>query len=349
MPTPPDAVFFDANTVISMGKNPNSIVRTRVADLVDSGIIRVVTTDLTKMEVAKRQVANDFPLLAELGRPYVRDLVHEALGVEIPALTKDDIRKSLHARQMKIVEQLFANWKAVELSIDDVSPMEVMTDYAMSAGVFSGEGKKDQFPDAFILARLRKFTVDGQPLFVVSNDSDFAKACDNEEQLTHLKSVEELFKALNLQIQPPALEEHLYKLNADIVGKLNDEIANFGLIVADVEDGEILSASVVGAEIESITAFTSKDQDEVLIFGRAAMLVEIQFEHPDWDGAYYDSEDKVLIPRGMVSGEAKIEIDADLSMTLQMEEGVPIGVMVLSLLNDRFAYVEILQGENIWE
>ena len=50
----PTARFLDANVVIRVGKPPGAPLMPRVADLVEAGLVRVVTTDLTKAEVAKK-------------------------------------------------------------------------------------------------------------------------------------------------------------------------------------------------------------------------------------------------------------------------------------------------------
>jgi hypothetical protein len=41
---------------------------------VDAGYVRVVTTDLTKIEIAKKHAANDFEVMRSVTRKRVRDL-----------------------------------------------------------------------------------------------------------------------------------------------------------------------------------------------------------------------------------------------------------------------------------
>lgn len=64
----PRRVFLDANVVIRAGKPPGGPLIPRVADLVDAGYIKVVTTDLTKIEIAKNHGANDFEVIGDLTR-----------------------------------------------------------------------------------------------------------------------------------------------------------------------------------------------------------------------------------------------------------------------------------------
>ena len=49
--TRPRKIFTDANVVIRAGKPPGGPLISRVANLVDAGMIKVVTTDLTMTRV----------------------------------------------------------------------------------------------------------------------------------------------------------------------------------------------------------------------------------------------------------------------------------------------------------
>lgn len=55
----PRQVFLDANIVIQTGKPPGGPTIKRLIDLVDVGIIAVVTTDLTVTEVVKKHTETD--------------------------------------------------------------------------------------------------------------------------------------------------------------------------------------------------------------------------------------------------------------------------------------------------
>jgi hypothetical protein len=50
----PRNVSLDANVVIRAGKPPGEPLIPRIADLANAGYVKVVTTDLTKIEIAKK-------------------------------------------------------------------------------------------------------------------------------------------------------------------------------------------------------------------------------------------------------------------------------------------------------
>jgi hypothetical protein len=53
----PLKVFLDANVIIRAGKPPGGPLMSRVEDLVKGSFITLLTTDLTKIEVAKKHAA----------------------------------------------------------------------------------------------------------------------------------------------------------------------------------------------------------------------------------------------------------------------------------------------------
>jgi hypothetical protein len=93
MATRPRRIFLDANVVIRAGRPPGTPLIPRITDLVDAGYVKVVTTDLTKMEIAKKHAGNDFDLMGDLTKRRIRDLADEILGVKLPALSRADLHR----------------------------------------------------------------------------------------------------------------------------------------------------------------------------------------------------------------------------------------------------------------
>ena len=91
-------VFLDANIVIRAGKPPGKPVMDSIADLVKSGFIKVFTTDLTKIEVAKHHTNRDLEEIAGLGRTRFRKLVKQAISVELPEISAEDLRRRFSTR-----------------------------------------------------------------------------------------------------------------------------------------------------------------------------------------------------------------------------------------------------------
>ena len=345
----PIKVFLDANVLIRIGRPPGGPIFERLVDLVNAGFISVKTTDLTKAEVTKKHVENDYNLIKEVGRPHFRGLVSELFDVKLPEVGKPQIRDAVAKKLEPEIEKMFAALKAKTLSIDDVKPSAVFTTYTQGTSFFAGDAKKDQFPDAFIFECLRPEASEETPLVVVSDDGDFNGPADGEEYISILKSVPDLFRQLGLEIDAPEIDEFLDENLVSIRELAEIELANWGLEATDVEDAYIEQTGIVDFELIELSAFGQMEEEgSILVVGTAKIEVAVSYTHPNWDDAIYDSEDKVLIPFEDVSGETVAELEADFSMNILVdEERNPIGVEEFRFRNDRFVWVEL--RDNPWE
>ncbi|MCK1296059.1 PIN domain-containing protein [Bradyrhizobium sp. 30] len=241
----PRRVFLDANVVIRAGKPPGGPLIPRVADLVDAGYIKVVTTDLTKMEIAKKHAANDFEVIGDLTKRRVRDLADEILAVKLPEISPAELHRKLIEKYHAGVESMFTSLRAETLSIDSVKPSVVFDAYARRTGLFGDDAKKDQFPDAFIFEALKAAATKSDPLTIVSDDKDFAAVIKNAEHITGLRSIAHLFAKLGLTIEAaPDVNDFVDDNRDAIVGIVHEELNQWGLQVSDVDDAEIDEADV---------------------------------------------------------------------------------------------------------
>jgi len=179
---PPQKVFLDANVVISAGKPPGGPIISRVEDLVDAGLVEILTTDLTIAEVAKKHAENDYDVIKDAARPHFRDIVQEHLGAKLPKITKAEMKQQISKTYHKKVTEMFDRLKATTLPIDEVKPSTVFDDYSNQKGFFSGDGKKDQFADAFIFEAIKAEASEATPVIIVSEDGDFKKPVAETDQ-----------------------------------------------------------------------------------------------------------------------------------------------------------------------
>lgn len=267
--TRPRKIFLDANVVIRAGRPPGSPLITRVTDLVQAGYVKVVTTDLTKTEIAKKHAGDDFNVMRNLTKRRVRDLADEILGVKVPAISPAELHRKLLENYQASVEKMFKSLRAETLSIDSIKPSVVFDAYARKTGLFSDEAKKDQFSDAFIFETLRVIAKSSDPLTLVSDDKDFAAATKDAEHISRLRSIPDLFAELGLTIEaPPDFEDFVDNNLGDIVSTVNKELNQWGLEVSDVQDAEIEEATV--ENVSSSTSARSGPQTKARTYSSSA-------------------------------------------------------------------------------
>jgi predicted nucleic acid-binding protein len=336
-------IFFDANVIIEAGKPPGGPILARVVDLVRAGLIRVLTTDLTKTEVAKKHSRNDYEVIKEVGRKHFRAIVHDVTGVHLPVLSKGEVYSRIFERYLNETNKMFDALQAETLAIDAVKPSQVFDDYAREKGFFSGEGKKNQFPDAFIFACLRQEATEQGPIIIVSQDGDYIHPVQSEMHISILSSIPELFTRLGLRVDAPDVEELLEMENDAALEAIDSELKNWSLQATDVEDAEIDVDSVTAIEfLETISFGKAKKSDDILVIGSVSIKAVVSYTHPDWDNASYDSEDKVLIPHDDVSGETEINVTAQFSMNIKADDdGTPSEIEEVRFTDDDFIWVEL--------
>jgi hypothetical protein len=336
-------VFLDANVVIGAGKPPGGPLFERVVDLVSAGFIDVITTDLTKSEVAKKHIENDYDVIKDIGKPHFRKIVEAALGATLPEVEKADIKEVLLKKYSNEVEAMFAALKAKALSIDTVRPSVVFNDYSAEKGFFSGERKRYQFADAFIFECLRAEASEDAPLTIVSNDGDYDGPTAAEKFISVVKSIPDLFEKLDLEVERPDVDAFLAERKERIKEIVDTEVNNWGLQVTDVEDAEIDKARVTNVELTDVKSFEKVTEDgDLLVIGSMEITAMVSFTHPNWENAIYDSEDKVLLAFEDVSGETEITLEVDFSMSIVVDdEGKPEDIDQFSFRSDDFVWVEL--------
>ena len=342
MPKSKPKIFLDANIIISAGKPPGGPELARVVDLVEAGLVTVVTTDLTISEVAKKHTTNDFELIKDIGQPHFRKVVEAATGVRLPEIKRAELKQKLSTNYEASTKAMFTRLKAKVLAIDSVKPSIVLAAYAAGEGFFGGEGKRDQFPDAFAFECLKQDASEKEPAIVVSQDRDFVRPVEGATHITLVASLADLFAALGLQIEAPEIDDFLEEHEEELVEAVGRELANWDL-QGDVEDSEIDDTTVTEVNIKDVTAFQPTEKgDPILVVARLAAKAVVSYTHPDWDNASYDSEDKVLIPHDEVSGETEVELQLHVSMSILVDDdGEPAQIEELQFRNNDFIYVKL--------
>ena len=333
-------VFLDANIVIGAGKPPGGPLLVRLKYLVNAGLVTVVATDLTFQEVAKKHAEDDYKVIKEVGRAHFRNIVKRVLGTKLPEIKKTELKAKITESYQQSTKAMFEELNCKILPIDNVKPSVVFSSYTAGEGFFTGEGKKDQFPDAFIFECLKTEASKKEPIIIVSNDRDFEKPVEGEPHISLVKSLPELFESMGLRVDAPGIEDFLETHVGDLSEAVNDKLDYWGLI-GDVEDSEIERVIVTEVEtIELISFGSTEERGSILVVGRLQVNARISYTHPDWDTAV-DTGDDIFV-WNHVSDETEVNLNMDVSMSVAVDKNNnPEGIEELRFLSDDFRNVEL--------
>tara|TARA_R110002110_G_scaffold376568_2_gene586506 strand:- start:14138 stop:15064 length:927 start_codon:yes stop_codon:yes gene_type:complete len=301
-----------------------------------------MTTDLTITEVTKKHAQNDYDLIKDVGLPHFRERVKDIMGVEIPEISKSELKARISDSYLTSTTAMFRDLGAKTLEIDGVQPSTVFDAYASEEGFFSGEAKKSQFPDAFIFECIKAEAKDDTPVIIVSNDGDFKKPVDEIENISLVSSLPDLFEFLGLQVDAPVLDEFFKIKEAELVEAVQNELDDWGLI-GDVEESEVEDAAVSEVKVQDLTSFGSIEKGgAILVVARLSVKADVVYTHPNWDTAMYDSEDKTLYPWEDVSDETEVELSIDVSMSITVDkDGNPQEIGDLRFRSSNYLLVEL--------
>lgn len=305
-------VFVDANIWISWGPGFTRAEASTLEKLVQDGLVKVITTDLTIMEIAKRFRNSDVERLDALTKPDLRHAAQQLLSIELPQVDIDVIRSQFFERHLSEVKQQMAERMAVKVhSIDSVKPSDILTSYTHGTGLFGASGKKDQFPDAFIFAAISSDVSEQAPLIVWSQDGDFAQACDRDHHITRVRSMSQLLDALAIAPEGQQTIEMLEQRTDLFLGALQDALLGYSIQADDEDEADLDVTQVLEVDKVSISSLyrIGGKTGQFIGFGRCEPKVSVSFTAPDWDSAIWDSEEKYYIPIHSVEGEKEVELD----------------------------------------
>lgn len=144
----------------------------------------------------------------------------------------------------------------------------------------------------------------------------------------------------------PDIEGFIEDTEHEIVAAVHDELNQWGLHISDVEDAEVDESTVERVTFLDFRAFRMVGERNLLVVGRIEMDVKISYHHPDWDTATYDSEDKVLLPHRTVEDEKEVSMEADFTMTLNVDQhGKPNTISKFSFDDEDFIWVSVLPSD----
>jgi len=208
----------------------------------------------------------------------------------------------------------------------------IINDYFEGNAPFEkNEGKKYEFPDAFIISKLKREFSDTNPVWVISGDKGFQRALDNASGFNNLSSIKELLDMINKQdemydtilryIQNSATKRNIYqyiesKIESDDIEIVGMDSDRKGYCEGFDYEATIISfASIMDFKMKSIDNI-SKDLIVLTLFCKASISAVCYYS--DYDNAPWDSEEKeyLFLSQEKVEEEHEPEFECSLSLAI---------------------------------
>lgn len=342
----PISIFLDTNIFISQkydfSDTKNSDFNNLVK-MVNDGKIKLYISQIVEHEVKKHIKEDIFEIFKEVKKS--RNIVLKKFSKNYSQtsvlsnlfsfynLKKDDISEEIISKFDKFLKDS----KASKLDCKDIDPQQIIVDYMDSNPPFENkEKKKYEFPDAFMIAKLKKICSKESPIYVITEDKGFKEAIKSitglEGKFDNLKDVFDLINCEN-EIYNEIKEflsnsthttEILEKLKEEIKDKLesnNIEVDGMrydrkGICGGfEYEDTEIENVDINNFEFKSVDMITD---DEVIVSVEVNTLILVICSFLDEENSIWDPEKKEYMFSTWKNIKEKHEVDINCELTFSI-------------------------------
>lgn len=342
----PISIFLDTNIFISQkydfSDTKNSDFNNLVK-MVNDGKIKLYISQIVEHEVKKHIKEDILEIFKEVKKS--RNIVLKKISknyLQTPVLSnlfsfynlkKDDISEEIISKFDKFLKDS----KVCKLDCKNIDPQQIIVDYMDSNPPFENkEKKKYEFPDAFMIAKLKRSFNEKNPIYVITKDEGFKKAIENiaglEGKYDNLKEVFDLINREN-EIYNEIKEflsnsthttEILEKLKEEIKDKLESNSIEVDGMRYDrkgicggfeYEDTEIENVDINNFEFKSVDMITD---DEVIVSVGVNTLILVICSFLDEENSIWDPEEKeyMFSTWKNIKEEHKVDINCELTFSI---------------------------------
>ena len=342
----PISIFLDTNIFISQkydfSDTKNSDFNNLVK-MVNDGKIKLYISQIVEHEVKKHIKEDILEIFKEVKKS--RNIVLKKISknyLQTPVLSnlfsfynlkKDDISEEIISKFDKFLKDS----KVCKLDCKNIDPQQIIVDYMDSNPPFENkEKKKYEFPDAFMIAKLKRSFNEKNPIYVITKDEGFKKAIENiaglEGKYDNLKEVFDLINCEN-EIYNEIKEflsnsTHTTEILEKLKEEIKDKLESNGIEVDgmrydrkgicggfEYEDTEIENVDINNFEFKSVDMITD---DEVIVSVGVNTLILVICSFLDEENSIWDPEEKEYMFSTWKNIKEKHEVDINCELTFSI-------------------------------
>lgn len=333
----PSAFFLDTNILLSLKFNFTSTVFSSFIPLAQKHRIKFILPQFTEDEILKyidlqSELALKALEKAKIEAPFLEKWEH--FPKKLPKTGWDQFEIKIIAKREW--DSFLNNFELIRLEYSGVNLEEIMDWYKNQIPPFGNKGKQKEFPDAFSLSLLVKYSeTNNFVVAIVSKDNDFKNACERYPSLHYFDSLPKLTELLlsdEKEIQK--IRELIFEDTSVLEREIITKISDISFIHTDN------SIEVVESEPTDYLKFTdlrivSIGNNECTITYEAEIELEHYLLRKDWD---YNLEEQATLKAhnpecSIITGTAKILLEPD-SHKIQKVSILTIDNDVLEIYNE---------------
>lgn len=334
----PISVFLDSNIFIACKYNISKDSPLGILlRYVKTGKIKLYLSNIVKREVeahicesAENAIGYFEKALSETKKHIAENLIEDtSLNPFLNLPTKQCIKDELKTK----FEQYLLNSNATILDNQDITCDAILDDYFSGIAPFEKrEKKKHEFPDAIMIAKLKKEFPKGKILWVISNDEGVKQALHSESQFQCLSRLQDLYDLINkndhvYQEIKNYFSSNVEKIDSIVLEKIGlceIEVDGTDCDSSGVVDGfeydetDILRVSNLEVELDSVDEIS---ESNVIVTTLCSAHFLVWGSYNDFNKGIWDSEDKeyVFVPRYDIYEEHEASFYCELKLHFKEE------------------------------
>ncbi|MFY2006996.1 PIN domain-containing protein [Achromobacter xylosoxidans] len=200
-------------------------------------------------------------------------------------------KAAVHAGAQKAFEDFLDDSKTTTVDLKAVDAEQVFDMYFNRRAPFGDGKKKSEFPDAFSLLAVRAH-IDKQEVYVVSQDEDLIRFCNENEGFIHVDVLEKVLDILNSHESERAkfIKDYFTGHDAEIKERIKEKVNGAEVYnVSTWEDAEVIDHEVVevGEFDPNIVAI---DDESCEVSFDVDVKYRVKVSGPDTASAIWDKE-----------------------------------------------------------
>ncbi|WP_337029751.1 PIN domain-containing protein [Pantoea agglomerans] len=319
-------VFIDTEFFVKANLDFNSRTVKSFEDLCNRDEFRHITTTIVVKEINRKiseQIKEALKGIKNFRRKAVllKEYDDESIQQLFTEINEEHVEDKALEAFSNFIEQ--SNADVIDMSKVDLN--EVIEMYFNHDSPFSAK-KPNEFRDAFTLLALRAHLKEHEKIYIVSDDPDHKKFCEDNDNFINIETLSALLDVYNKHNDRRVdfIERFLESRRDEIIQRLKSELESASAYnVSTWDDAEIDSFSVT-----SIEDFDPKiihlDDESCQVNFDVTVVFQVEASGPDTANGFYDKEDGIIYTFETTSNNVievkEFSVELDLSFEMDEEE-----------------------------
>ena len=334
----PISVFLDSNIFIACKYDISEDSKLGILlRYIKAGKIRLFLSNIVKREVethicedAESAVGYFEKALKDAqkridGKTLAKTSLHSCFNLPIKELVKSELKTEF--------EQYLLDCNAIILDNQGIACDAILNDYFSGVAPFENrEKKKHEFPDAIMIAKLKKEFPEGKVLWVISDDEGFKQALHCSPQFQCLSRLQDLYDLFNKNDHTYREIKKYFSSNADQISSIilkeleasdievdGADCDRKGTVEGfDYDETDVLEISNLKVKLDSVDEIS---EGNAIVTVRCSAHFSVYGSYDDFDSGIWDSEDKeyVFVPHYGVYEEHEADFYCELKLCFEEE------------------------------